>query len=111
MTIIDCELNWLSMNIAAVQEIRLSSDGSLREQDYIFFWEGKDQGELWLHGIGFVVRNSLLSMIEPPTRGSECILSTFCGPVSIMSISAATSCSSTEVKDQFYEDLDSEVDK
>ena len=59
---------------AALQETRLADNGSLTEKHYIFFWQEKkleDRREL---GEGFAVRNSLLSMIEPPTGGSERIL-------------------------------------
>ncbi len=35
--IIDRELSRLSIDIAALQETRLPSDGSLKEQDYTFF--------------------------------------------------------------------------
>ena len=98
------------MDIAALHETRLAANGTLREQDYTFYWQGRAEGEVRLHGVGFAVRNSLLSTIQPPTVGTERILSlrlsTSTGFVNIMSIYAPTLCSSPEVKDQFYEDLD-----
>ena len=52
---------------------------------------------------------TVLSTIQPPTVGTERILSlrlsTSTGFVNSMSIYAPTLCSSPEVKDQFYEDL------
>ena len=63
--------------------------------------------------MGFAVRNSLLSTFQPPTVGTQRILSlrlsTSTGFVNIMSIYAPTLSSSPEVKDQFYEDLDAVV--
>ena len=67
--IINAELHRLDIDIAALQETRLADNGSLTEKHYRFFCQGKkleDKREL---GVGFAVRNSLLSMIEPPTGG------------------------------------------
>lgn len=36
--IMNRELRRLNIDIAALQETRLPSNGSLREQDYTFFW-------------------------------------------------------------------------
>ena len=111
--IIDRELKRLNIDIAALQETRLSSDGSIREEDYTIFWQGREPQERRQHGVGFAVRNSLLSSIEPPSRGTERILSlrlqTASGPVNILSCYAPTLCSSVETKDQFYEHLDSVI--
>ena len=63
--IINAELHRLDIDIAALQETRLTDNGSLTEMHYTFFWKGKkleDRREL---GVGFAVRNSLLSMTEP----------------------------------------------
>lgn len=101
--IIDRELKRLNIDIAALQETRLSSDGSIREEDYTIFWQGREPQERRQHGVGFAVRNSLLSSIEPPNRGTERILSlrlqTASGPVNILSCYAPTLCSSVETKD------------
>eukprot|EP00057_Strongylocentrotus_purpuratus_P009763 XP_011664237.1 PREDICTED: uncharacterized protein LOC100887870 [Strongylocentrotus purpuratus] len=86
--IIDRELKRLNIDIAALKETRLSSDGSIREEDYTIFWQGREPQERRQHGVGFAVRNSLLSSIEPPSRGTERILSlrlqTASGPVNIL---------------------------
>ena len=83
------------------------SKGSPREQDYTFFWQGKEPGKPRMNAVGFEVRNSLLSSIEPPSEDKPCIislrLSTPSGPLNILSIYAPTLCSSAEVKDEFYE--------
>ena len=43
--IISRELKRLNIDIAALQETRLSSDGSIREQDYTIFWQGREPQE------------------------------------------------------------------
>jgi len=50
----------LDIDIAALQETRLPSNGSIRGQDYTFFWQGKEPDEPSLHGVGLAVRNSLI---------------------------------------------------
>ena len=60
---INNELLRLSIDIAALQETRLTETGSLREKDYTFYWCGKAADETREHGVGFTVKNSLLSMI------------------------------------------------
>ena len=39
------ELKRLSINITALQDTRLPSNGSLRKQDYTFFWQEKEPDE------------------------------------------------------------------
>ncbi len=107
--VINRELKRLDIDIAALQETRLPSNRNLREQDYMFFQQEKEPEEPQIHGIGFAVRNSMLSSIEPPSGGMPIILSlhlsTSSGPVNILSIYAPTLCSSAETKDTFYEEL------
>ena len=40
-TVIDRELLRLNIDIAALQETRLPNSGSLKEENYTFFWQGK----------------------------------------------------------------------
>ena len=91
---IDKELQRLGVGIAALQETRLPCSGSLREKNYTFFWKGKEVEEPRLYGVGFAVRNNLLSSVEPPSNGSERILqlrfSTKSGPVTLFSVYAPT---------------------
>ena len=61
------------------------------------------------YGVGFAVRNSLLKMIDPPSNGSERILTmrlntTTC-PVKLISVYAPTLLASFDTKDEFYENL------
>ena len=111
--VINNELLRLNTDIATLQETRLPSSGNIREKDFTFFWHGKAPEESSEHGVGVAVRNSLLSSISPPTKGSERILkiqiNTAEGKVSIISVYAPTVSSPEEVKDRFYDDLNSIV--
>lgn len=104
--VISRELKTLNIDIAALQETRFPSNSSLKEEDYIFFWQGKAPEEHHVHGVGFAVRNALLSSGEPPSKGTARILSlrltTTSGPVNITSAYAPTLCSTAEAKDDFY---------
>ena len=62
--IIDRELLRLNMDIVALQETRLPSTGSLKEANYTFFWQGLEPTERRIYGVGFAVRNSLLSILH-----------------------------------------------
>ena len=110
---INCKLKRLSINIVALQETRCPSNDSLREQDYMFFWQGQEPDEPRLHDVGFAVRNSLLPAVESPSDGtahilSLCLLSSS-GPVNVLSIYAPTLCSLAENKDEFCEELESSI--
>ena len=111
--VISRELKRLNIDIAALQETRLPSNGSLKEEDYTFFWQGKAPEEHRVHGVGFAVRNSLLPSVEPPSEGTARILSlrltTTSGPVNIMSTYAPTLCSTAEAKDEFYSQLETAI--
>ena len=62
--VINNELLRLNVDIATLLETRLAGSGALKEKDYTFYWQGKGSGEHREYGVGFAVRNSLLSMIE-----------------------------------------------
>ncbi|XP_019625432.1 PREDICTED: uncharacterized protein LOC109470795 [Branchiostoma belcheri] len=111
--IINRELMRLNIDIAALQETRLPSNGSLREEDYTFFWQGNEPEEPRMHGVEYAVRNSLLSSVEPSPEGTSRILflrlSTSSSPVNILSIYVPTLSSATETKDEFYEELETTI--
>ena len=79
----------------------------LSEQIYTFFWQGKVHDEPW--------RNSLLTSVELPSKGTARILSlclsTSSGPVNILSIYAPILDSAAETKDvfRFYVDLETTI--
>ena len=107
--VINNELLRLDVDIVALQETRLAEAASLREKDFTFFWHGKSMDERREYGVGFAVRNSLLKMIDPPSNGSERILTiklntTTC-LVTLISVYAPTLLASSDTKDEFYENL------
>ncbi|XP_046986306.1 craniofacial development protein 2-like [Schistocerca americana] len=107
--IIDRELLHLRIDVAALQETCLSGEGSLRKANYTFFWEGREVGERREGGVGFAVRNSLLSCCKHPKSVSErlttLILRTMSDPITLISAYAPATKEPPEVKDKFYEDL------
>ena len=107
--VINNELLRLGVDIAALQETRLADCGTLKEQDYTFYWIGKDAQAPREHGVGFAIRNRLLGMIEPANSGSERLmviqLNTSTGPVTLVSAYSPTLMATAEAKDAFYEEL------
>ena len=69
--VINDELKRLNVNIATLHETQLANAVTLKERNYTFFWQGKSSDEPREHGVGFAVKNSLLSMVEPGSSGSE----------------------------------------
>ncbi|CAH2045036.1 unnamed protein product, partial [Iphiclides podalirius] len=110
---IDIELKRLNVDIAALQETRIEDEGSIREVNYTFFWKGKSASENREHGVGFAIHNHLLNAITTPIGVSERImilrLKTKCGFVTLISAYAPTLNSTSENKDQFYDQLDETV--
>ena len=92
--VIGMELRRLHMDVVALQQTRLPASGSVKERNFSFFWQGKPPDETREHGVGFVVRNTLLGFITPPIEGSERILSLkfnlSAGPVTLISAYAPT---------------------
>ena len=105
--LIDRELDILQVDIAALQETRLADSGSLKERHYTFFWQGHPEHHARIHGVGFAVRNNLVSAITTPIGLSERIItlkiSTKSGFAHIISAYAPTLTSTLEEKDKFYE--------
>ena len=58
------ELKRYNIDIAALCETRLSKHGSLIENDYTFFWSGKAEGEKREFGVGFALKNNIVSKLE-----------------------------------------------
>ncbi len=107
--VINDELKRLNVDIATLQETRLADSGSLKEKDYAFFWQGRSSDEPRQHGVGFAVRNSLLSTVEPGSNGSDRLLTlrlnTTAGPVTLVSVYAPTLSATPDAKDEFYDQL------
>jgi hypothetical protein len=78
-----------------------------------FFWQRKKADEPRIRSVGFAVKNSLLSTIEPLIGETERLLTqrmaTSAGFVKFMCAYAPTLSSTAEEKGQFYDALDSLV--
>ena len=89
--VINNELSRLSIDIAVQQETRLSDAGSIREQDYTFFWQGKPALATREYGVGFAISNRLMGMVELQGNGttlstsslSTCTLQVVVSPSSV----------------------------
>lgn len=102
---INNELLRQSVNVAAPQETRLAGFGTLKVKNYTFFWKGKHSDEPIEHGVGFAVKNSLMSSVEPDGKGSERLLTlclnTTTGPITLVNVYAPTPTSPPKTKDLF----------
>ncbi|CAG4979837.1 unnamed protein product [Colias eurytheme] len=111
--LIDRELLRLNISICALQETRLPDGGSLREQNYTFFWKGKDKSEPRLYGVGFAVRNDLLALSESPIGVSERVMvlriKSSSGYVTLISAYAPTLSATAETKDAFFDELSATI--
>ena len=114
-SIIDRELNRLNIDVAGLQETRLAGFGSIKEKNYTFFWQGLQEDEKRLHGVGFAIKNNLLSTMEPPKQGSERILQmtlkTSTGFTTFVCCYAPTLSAETDHKERFYSQLDDAINK
>ena len=82
--VIDRELTRLNIDIAALQKTRLADNGSIREADYTMYWQRNPRDQPRQNGVGFAVKNTLISSTKPPTAGTD--RSTSSGPVSILCV-------------------------
>ena len=64
------ELLRLSIDVAALSEVRIPEEGSLREHGagYTLYWKGKPKEEKRLAGVGFMVRLHCLQTVSPTNR-------------------------------------------
>ncbi|XP_065939377.1 uncharacterized protein [Magallana gigas] len=111
--VINNELLRQSVDITVLQETRQADSGTLKENDYVFFWKEKHSDEPREHSVGFAVKNSLLSTVEPDGEGSERLLTlrlnTTTSPITLVSVYAPTLTSPPETKDLIYEKLSSVI--
>ena len=112
--IIARELRRFRIDIAALSETRLADEGQLKEEKggYTFFWKGKPADESRIHGVGFAIKNSLISHLsELPVGINERLMTIrliLAGgqKATVVSAYAPTLDSQDEAKEAFYADLD-----
>ena len=57
------ELTKYNIDITALCETRLSESGSLDDLEYSFFWSGKPEGERREAGVGFAIKNNIVTKL------------------------------------------------
>ena len=109
--LIDLELGKVKVGIAALQEVRLSGEGHLREAGRTFYWKGCPEGEPRRAGVAFVIENKLAkNLSEAPKGVSERIMTmrlNICQSryVSIVNVYAPTMTYPEEEREAFYRQL------
>ena len=98
-----------------MNETRLANEGQLTESGggYTFFWSGRGGDERRESGVGFAVKNHLVQKLASLPKGVNDRLMTLQLPLqngrqaTLISACAPTMTNPDEVKDRFYEELDS----
>ena len=110
-------LDRYEVEIAALSETRLAEEGLLKEvgAGYTFFWRGRKKEERREAGVGFVIKSHLFNKLSGHPKGINDRLMTLRLRLSgkrhatIVSAYAPTMTNPDEVKDKFYDDLDSVI--
>uniref|UniRef100_H3B0C5 Endonuclease/exonuclease/phosphatase domain-containing protein n=1 Tax=Latimeria chalumnae TaxID=7897 RepID=H3B0C5_LATCH len=108
------ELSRYNINIAPLSETRCADEGHLREEGggYMFFWKGKPANDRRVCGIGFAIKNQIVSQMTEFPAGINERLMTFRlqlannSSATVTSAYAPTLIAKEEQKEQFYADLD-----
>ena len=112
------ELDRYKVEIAALSETRLAEQGLLKEvgAGHTFFWSGRKKEERHEAGVEFAIKSHLVSKLSGLPNGiNDRRLMTLRLPLSgkrhatIVSAYAPTMTNPDEVKDKFYDDLDSVI--
>ena len=111
------ELSRYKVDIAALSETRLAEEGQIKEigAGYTFFWSGRATDERREAGVGFAVRNELVNKLSSLPHGINDRLMTMKltlpgkKQATIISAYAPTMTNTDDVKDKFYDELNSLV--
>jgi len=108
------ELARYNIDIAALSETRLANEGQLTEAGggYTFFWSGRSTDERRESGVGFAIKNHLVPKLASLPKGINDRLMSMQihlhdgKRATLISAYAPTMTNPEDVKDRFYEDLD-----
>ena len=111
------ELDRYKVKTAALSETHLAEEGLLKEvgAGYTFFWSGRKKEERREAGVGFAIKSHLISKLSGLPKGINDHLMMLRLPLSgkrhaiLVSAYAPTMTNPDEVKDKFYDDLDSVI--
>ena len=109
------ELARYNIDIAALSETRLADKGQLTEigGGYTFFWSGRSTEERREAGVGFAIKSTHVPKLDSIPEGLNDRLMKMQLPlgqktyVTLISSYAPTMTNPDEIKDKFYEELDS----
>lgn len=109
------ELARYNIDIAALSETRFAEEGQLREigAGYTFFWSGRAKEDRREAGVGFAVKNTLVSKLTSLPIGVNDRLMTLKLPLqgkkiaTVISAYAPTMTNPDDIKEKFYQDLHS----
>ena len=110
--IVAMELQRYGIDIVALSETRFAGEGQLTENNCTFYWKGKNENELRMHGVGFAVSNALVNQLtELPVGISERLMTLRVKLVNsrqatMISAYAPTLDATDEDKEMFYAQLD-----
>ena len=111
------ELDRYNIDIAALQETRLEGQGSLQENNYTFFWIGKEPGIRREAGVCFAIANKLVKQLTMLPAGISERLITLRISIgktryaTIISAYAPTVTNLDQTKEEFYELLGQTLQK
>ena len=99
------ELDRYNIDIAALQETRLEGQGSLQENNYTFFWIGKEPGIRREAGVGFATTTYATNWYIRTSHHSQNINreNPLCPYGTIISAYAPTMTYPDQTKEEFYE--------
>lgn len=105
------ELARFKIDVAALNETRLSEEGQLIEHGagYTIFWKGKPASEPRTHGVGFAIKTWLLHPLHINERLSSIRIPLRHGHITVISAYAPTLDSDSDVKESFYQSLRAEI--
>ncbi len=111
------ELHRYKLDIVALSETRFAGEGHLKEDkgNYTFFWSGRSSEERRESGVGFAIRNSIVSHLTSLPTGLSDRLMTLRIPIgnniyaTLISAYAPTLTNPDAAKDQFYQELDAVI--
>ena len=117
MKVIPLTIGRYKVQTAALSETCLAEEGLLKEvgAGYTSFWSGRNKEEWREAGIGFAIKSHLVSKLSGLPKGINDRLMMLRLPLSgkrhatIVSAYAPTMTNPDEVKDKFYDDLDSVI--
>ena len=108
---VDLELEKVGVDIAALQEVRLSDEGQIREAGRTLYWKGVPEGQPRRAGVAFAIRNEIAAQLTEQPKGiSERIMTLRIRMASnryitLINIYAPTMSYPEEEKEAFYCEL------